>query len=258
MICQIQELLSEECSYREISRRMGISRNTVVKYRSGEPKELSQCGIRQSKLDVYYEDIVKCLKNGLSKSKTLELIYELGYDGSRSNVFDYLTKVESKEHNNFKPQSYISNKTEAMDYKTGSRGKDADYITREGIFKHVWMNLEITDAHRRYIYNKYPSMYEVHNCIREFRCFFKRKSVPMLYLFIDKYRKSEVKALKSFAEGLYRDIDAIENAVAYDYSNGFVEGTNSRLKMIKRTMYGRCGKKLLEAKLRYMGNRQNG
>ena len=41
-------------------------------------------------------------------------------------------------------------------------------------------------------------------------------------------------------------------------SNGFVEGTNSRLKMIKRTMYGRCGKRLLEAKLRYMRNRKNG
>ena len=63
--------------------------------------------------------------------------------------------------------------------------------------------------------------------------------------------KSEIKALRSFANGLSRDIDAVENAVAYDYSNGFVEGTNSRLKMIKRTMYGRCGKRLLEAKLRY-------
>lgn len=37
-----------------------------------------------------------------------------------------------------------------------------------------------------------------------------------------------------------------------DYSNGFVEGTNSRLKMIKRTMYGKCNRELLEAKLRYM------
>jgi hypothetical protein len=27
------------------------------------------------------------------------------------------------------------------------------------------------------------------------------------------------------------------------------EGTNSKLKMIKRTMYGRCGKELLTAKL---------
>ena len=63
-----------------------------------------------------------------------------------------------------------------------------------------------------------------------------------------------IKAIKSFAEGLKRDIDAVENAVAYDYSNGFLEGTNRRLKMIKRTMYGRCRKRLLEAKFRYVGN----
>ena len=87
---------------------------------------------------------------------------------------------------------------------------------------------------------------------------FKKRNVPLLYLFIEKYCKSEIKALKSFAEGLKRDIGAIENAVAYDYNNGFVEGTNSQLKMIKRTMYGRCIKCLLEVKLRYVGNYRNG
>lgn len=34
--------------------------------------------------------------------------------------------------------------------------------------------------------------------------------------------------------------------------------TNSRLKMIKRTIYGRCGKRLMEVKLRYMGSGENG
>ena len=57
-----------------------------------------------------------------------------------------------------------------------------------------------------------------------------------LTLFVEKYSKSTLKPLKSFADGLRRDIDAVENAVAYEYSNGFVEGTNSRLKMIKRTL----------------------
>ena len=47
------------------------------------------------------------------------------------------------------------------------------------------------------------------------------------------------------------------DAVAYNFSNGFVEGTNSRLKMIKRSMYGRCGKQLLEAKLRYTKSSKN-
>ena len=40
MICQIQKFLKEGCSYREIAKRMGIGRNTIAKYREGDPKEL--------------------------------------------------------------------------------------------------------------------------------------------------------------------------------------------------------------------------
>jgi len=68
-------------------------------------------------------------------------------------------------------------------------------------------------------------------------------------LFIDRFSNSEVSQIKSFAKGLSRDSDAIENAVAYPFSNGFVEGTNNKLKMVKRTMYGRCGILLLSAKM---------
>ena len=66
-----------------------------------------------------------------------------------------------------------------------------------------------------------------------------RKTCALLYLFIDRYKSSQIKELASFATGLEKDISAVENAVASDLSNGFVEGTNSKLKMVKRTMYGR-------------------
>lgn len=69
--------------------------------------------------------------------------------------------------------------------------------------------------------------------------------------FIDHYKTSKIKELSSFANGLEKDISAVENAVASDLSNGFVEGTNSKLKMVKCTMYGRCNRQLLEAKLIY-------
>ena len=58
----------------------------------------------------------------------------------------------------------------------------------------------------------------------------------------------------SFADGLEKDIEAVENSVASPLSNGFVEGTNNKLKMVKRTMYGRCSRQLLEAKLMYRPN----
>ena len=80
---------------------------------------------------------------------------------------------------------------------------------------------------------------------------FSQKNRPKLYLFIEKYKHSVIKELASFANGLEKELDAVENAVASELSNGFVEGTNSKVKMVKRTMYRRCGKKLLSAKLMY-------
>ena len=81
-----------------------------------------------------------------------------------------------------------------------------------------------------------------------------KKWCCFIYLFIEKYKLSEIRELSRFAEGLEKDIEAVENSVASPLSNGFVEGTNNKLKMVKRTMYGRCSRQLLEAKLMYRPN----
>ena len=107
MVCQIQKFLSEGCSYREIAKRMGVGRNTIAKYREGDPEELSMYGIRQSKLDIFYDFIIQCLDSGWSKSKTIKEIYTKGYTGSKSNAFDYLCKIEQKENKYFEVQPYI-------------------------------------------------------------------------------------------------------------------------------------------------------
>ena len=81
--------------------------------------------------------------------------------------------------------------------------------------------------------------------------------MPCLYLFLEKYRNSDLKELSCFAYGLEKDLSAIENAVAFPLSNGVVEDTNGKLKMIKRTMCGRFDKELLAAKL-ILSNALNG
>lgn len=92
-------------------------------------------------------------------------------------------------------------------------------------------------------------VWEILSCIQSFRNVFIRKSMPELYIFIERYSNSAIPEIKSFAKGLQRDIEAVENAVTSDLSNGFVEGTNSKLELVKRTMYDRCSKKLLNAKM---------
>lgn len=87
-----------------------------VKYREGDPKELSMYGIRQSKLDPFYDFIIQCLNSGWSKSKTVKAIYEKGYSGSTSNAFDYLCKIEQRENKCFESQPYVRTMTECVTY----------------------------------------------------------------------------------------------------------------------------------------------
>jgi len=55
--------------------------------------------------------------------------------------------------------------------------------------------------------------------------------------------------LAAFVKGVQQDIEAVENAVTSDLSNEFIESINNKIKMVKRIMYGRCGIRLLKAKL---------
>ena len=64
-----------------------------------------------------------------------------------------------------------------------------------------------------------------------------------------KRSKHKLAGLKTFARGLLRDIDAVENGIKMTWSNGAVEGHVNRIKSIKRQMYGRAGLDLLRQKV---------
>ena len=55
--------------------------------------------------------------------------------------------------------------------------------------------------------------------------------------------------LARFAAGLRRDFDAINASLVLPWTTSPMEGQISRLKMLKRTMYGRAGFQLLRARV---------
>ena len=61
--------------------------------------------------------------------------------------------------------------------------------------------------------------------------------------------KHKLPGLKTFARGLSRDINAVENGIKMHWSNGAVEGHVNRIKSIKRQMYGRASFNLLRKKV---------
>ena len=62
-------------------------------------------------------------------------------------------------------------------------------------------------------------------------------------------RSSSIGELVTFAEGLQREEPIIRAALEQAYSNGVTEGHVNRLKMIKRTAYGRASFELLRRRV---------
>ncbi|MDE6621465.1 MAG: transposase [Lachnospiraceae bacterium] len=74
--------------------------------------------------------------------------------------------------------------------------------------------------------------------------------------FLEQYGDSE---LKSFCNGIKKDITPVKNAISFDISSGFVEGNNNKFKLLKRIVYSRSGLVNLEkkCKLAFLPNNEN-
>lgn len=55
--------------------------------------------------------------------------------------------------------------------------------------------------------------------------------------------------LQTYVNGIRVDIKAVKNGIKMKYNNGLAEGSVNKIKVIKRTMYGRNGFDLLKAKV---------
>lgn len=253
LIIQIQDLRREGTSIREIVRITGKGRKTVTKYLDGDPDRLCRSN-KHGSMEGYKNAIIKSIQCGMTQSSIVRQLEETGYTGTASNARQYICSVAARH--GLEISKYRDTTAEYDD--AGERKPKADYITRKGIFNYLWMGSKLERHHHDFLWEEYGVLQELELCIRQFREIFIKKNMALLYIFIDRYKTSPVKEIASFASGLEKDLAAVENAVASPMSNGFVEGTNNKLKMVKRTMYGRCGKKLLEAKLMYQPNTENG
>ena len=77
----------------------------------------------------------------------------------------------------------------------------------------------------------------------------RKRQVEQLRPWLNAAKASDLRELQSLAEGMERDYAAIEAALRLPYSTGPVEGNINRLKLIKRSGYGRAGFDLLRLRV---------
>jgi transposase len=73
----------------------------------------------------------------------------------------------------------------------------------------------------------------------------------VLQRWMEEAKESEIPELKAFAARLFQDMDAVVAAMVWPYSQGQTEGRVNKLKLIKRSMYGRGKFDLLRQRVLY-------
>jgi len=100
-----------------------------------------------------------------------------------------------------------------------------------------------------------PDVARVYDFVHTFQRMVRNKQPKKLKPWLTNVLESGIEAFVSFAKGIVKDFEAVENALSMPWSNGQTEGQVNRLKFIKRQMYGRANFDLLRRRvLGYQSN----
>ena len=207
LIITIQKLHKSGETIKDIAHITGKDWKTVKRYLDGDPRLLCRYD-RHSTLDIYSGYIINSIKAGQTASAIARKIKEKGNKSTLTNIRMFVAKL-AKEHG-LEITKYHCSPSRCD--QGGNPLPKMDFITRKGIFNHLWMNMDLTLGHRNYLWMHHESLPQLDKCIREFREIFTKKSIPRLHLFIERYSQSPLKEIASFANGLKKDIEAVENA----------------------------------------------
>jgi transposase len=255
---QVKQLQAAGRAIIQIARELHISRQTVRKYMASETfPELARKARQQSILDPYVADLQECWDAGQHDNRQLlQVLRKRGYGGSvrpivqwtmlrRPLLPDYRPapgRRPARQVKVFVPPEQTANQNGAEVSLPASR-------------RLVWLILhtdERLDDDAKALRAQLCRVSEVavaHRLTQPFRLIVRERTAEALSAWLEGCRSSGIGELAMFAEGLQREELIIRAALEQPYSNGVTEGHVNRLKMIKRTAYGRASFELLRRRV---------
>ena len=225
----IVALARDGVSIKQIVRRLGRSRNLVRQTLRGGRTDVFQT--RERSLDAYYLFLEDQWSGGCRNGAELwRRLQARGFRGSLRSVGEWTTRRRRSEAvSKQQLQRVPSARTIAhlMRIKRDCMTK-ADAVVIAAIESGV------------------PSLVEARTLIDQFHGMIRQKEEAKLDAWVANARASLV---SSFATGVLKDIAAVRAAITQPWSNGQVEAQITKLKLVKRQMYGRAKIDLLEARL---------
>jgi transposase len=233
----VVELGKQGLATKEIAGRLGMSDRTVRDWLKHEAfPEAQKRRKRQSSFDVFAPYILKRWQEGERNGLALwREIKARGYTGSDRSVYRHLAtlkRVEVKASVNVERiQKFSAN---AAIWLFMRDPKKLDEIEREDLATFCQASAALKKAY---------------DLVQDFLSMVHKREGQRLDAWLAGVAESGLPELQSFAAGVEKDKDAVKAGLTWPVNNGQVEGQVTKLKLIKRTMYGRAGFPLLRQRV---------
>jgi transposase len=241
-------LAAKGMSGQQIARELGVHRHTVERnLRLPACPERAHHPRRPTILDPYEPYLHQRWAQGCHHARRLwrEIVAQ-GFPGSYRPVSRFATYLRQQE-----PYALDELRADASAPRhTGRRG----LTVREAVSVLLRLRDTLTPDEQRTrtrICQAHPDIAHTDVLLVGFKQLFRDRDPHALAMWLEEAEHSGVPELRAFVVTLRQDLSAVQAAVVSPFSQGPVEGHIHRLKLLKRSMYGRGNFDLLKQRVRY-------
>ena len=226
-----------------ISRELGMNIKTVRKYAYAEafPERSKHPG--PSILDPYLAYLNTRHQEGCENASQLwREIKQQGFRGSKGRVLTWMREERLMPAPTTLGQfvEKVREEKRMAVRKTGSPPELVSAKQLAWLFIQEPSKLQKVDAQTLTRVRQDVEVAHIYDLARTFVDMVRQKKPEALDPWLETCAVSSVKALRTFAAGIRQDYEAVRSALELPWSNGQTEGQVTRLKFIKRQMYGRA------------------
>ena len=236
---QAVALFEQGKSKKEIARRLGMSRSTVIAYvTAGSFPERQRSPPTLGILAPYVGYLQRRWCDGCHNiSQLWRDIKAQGYSGKRAMVKRYvqqLRRLTRAEYARLRQNPFRKPSPHQLCYWLLKEENELE--AKERVLVKAFLDL-------------CPEARTVQRYAGQFCHMLKTQQADAFPVWLEAAQACGVSELANFAAHILKDQDAVHNAMKYPWSNGQLEGQVNRLKTIKRQMYGRANFDLLRARV---------
>jgi transposase len=245
---QILHLQKQGVKSGEIARMLGMSQRTLQRWMAtGTIPYSRRKRQRASLIDPYKSYVLKRWHQGChSGAQLTKELRAKGYKGSAHGIYRYLetlkasTLAPSKQKSAAKLASSIQ--PNALLTLSASQATWLFFRKQEDLQPEEQETL-------RQLRQASPQLEVAYQLVDEFLHMVRERTGAQLDCWLNKVEISRLPAFHTFVTGVRKDKDAVLAGLTLPWSTGPVEGQVNRLKLIKRSMYGRAELDLLKLRV---------